>query len=163
MAVCAADGSGRGRREKGNDIQMMMVETELRPSPIHGTGVFLAEPVKAGQLLWRFDSRIDRIYSEEEVASLPPLMQRYIETYSTWHQGLRVWILCGDNGRHFNHSDTPNTMSKGIGFGDDIALHDLPAGTELTSDYTTICDAARLNGMAFARSAVAKQPEPVDA
>ena len=140
---------------------MMMCETELRQSPIHGIGVFLLEPVKAGQLLWRFDSRIDRIYSEAEVASLPVRMQHYIETYSTWHEGLKVWILCGDNGRHFNHSDTPNTISHGIGFGDDVALRDLPAGAELTSDYTTICDAARINGMSFLRSAGREQREPL--
>ena len=140
---------------------MMMCETELRESPIHGIGVFLLEPVKAGQLLWRFDSRIDRIYSKAEVASLPTSMQRFIETYSTWHEGLKVWILCGDNGRHFNHSDTPNTMSRGIGFGDDVALTDLPAGTELTSDYATICDAHRINGMSFQRSARREQREPL--
>jgi SET domain-containing protein len=140
---------------------MMLCETELRPSPIHGTGVFLLEPVQAGQIIWRFDSRIDRIYSEAEMLSLPARMQRFIETYSTWHDGLRLWILCGDNGRHFNHSDTPNTISHGIGFGDDVALRDLPAGAELTSDYTTICDAARTNGMAFLRSEVAQQREPV--
>ena len=138
---------------------MMMCETELRPSPIHGIGVFLLEPVKAGQLIWRFDSRIDRIYSEAEVASLPERMQRFIQTYSTWHDGLKVWILCGDNGRHFNHSDRPSTMSEGIGFGDDVALTDLPAGAELTSDYTTICDAARLNGMSFLHSGAGEERE----
>jgi len=140
---------------------MMMCETELRRSPIHGIGVFLLEPVKAGQLVWRFDSRIDRIYSEAEVASLPGRMRRFIQTYSTWHEGLGVWILCGDNGRHFNHSDAPNTMSHGIGFGDDVALHDLPAGTELTSDYRTICDAARTGGVSFLRSQGVEEPEPV--
>ena len=142
---------------------MMMCETELRPSPIHGIGVFLLEPVKAGQIVWRFDSRIDRIYSEAEVLSLPARMQRYIETYSTWHDGLKLWILCGDNGRHFNHSDMPNTISEGIGFGDDVALRDLPAGAELTSDYTTICDMARINGMSFLRSGIGEQRERVDA
>jgi hypothetical protein len=140
---------------------MMMVETELRPSPIHGIGTFLLEPVKAGQTLWRFDSRIDRIYSEAEVASLPARMRDFIHVYSTWHDGLKLWILCGDNGRHFNHSDQPNTMSHGIGFGDDVALEDLPAGTELTSDYTTICDMARMNGMAFADSDGAREDAPV--
>src|SRR3954465_7907735 len=140
---------------------MMLVDTELRPSPIHGTGVFLLEPVKAGQTIWRFDSRIDRIYSETEVASLPPRMQRFIETYSTWHDGLKLWILCGDNGRHFNHSDSPNTISHAIGFGDDVAICDLPAGTELTSDYATICDEARINGVSFLRSPVAEQRERV--
>jgi SET domain-containing protein len=140
---------------------MMMCETELRPSPIHGIGVFLVEPVKAGQVIWRFDSRIDRIYSEAEVLSLPARMQRFIETYSTWHDGLKLWILCGDNGRHFNHSDTPNTISEGIGFGDDVAMRDLPAGAELTSDYATICDAARKNGVAFQRSDAVEQRERV--
>lgn len=140
---------------------MMMCETELRQSPIHGIGVFLLEPVKAGQLIWRFDSRVDRIYSEAEVASLPARMRDFIHIYSTWHEGLGVWILCGDNGRHFNHSDRPNTMSHGTGFGDDVALRDLPAGTELTSDYATICDAARTNGMSFLRSEGIEQPEPV--
>jgi hypothetical protein len=140
---------------------MMMVETELRPSPIHGIGVFLAEPVKAGQVIWRFDSRIDRIYSEAEVATLPARMQNFIRTYSTWHEGLRLWILCGDNGRHFNHSNMPNTISEGIGFGDDVAMHDLPAGAELTSDYATICDEARINGMSFLRSPVVEQRERV--
>jgi len=142
---------------------MMLCETELRPSAIHGIGVFLLEPVRAGQVIWRFDSRIDRIYSEAEVASLPIRMQRFIQTYSTWHDGLKVWILCGDNGRHFNHSATPNTRSDGIGFGDDVALRDLSAGTELTSDYTTICDAARMNGMAFLRSDAGEEREPVHA
>lgn len=85
--------------------------------------------------------RIDRIYSEEELASLPTLNQVFLRTYSTWYKEQRLWVLCGDNGRHFNHSSNPNTMSQGIAFGDDIALEDLAAGTELTSDYATICNA----------------------
>lgn len=128
---------------------MMMIETELKPSSIHGTGVFLLEPVSKGQLLWRFDSRVDRVYSEEELASLPELTERFLRVYSTWSEAAQLWVLCGDNGRHFNHSDTPNTSSAGIAFGDDIAAHDLPAGTELTSDYATICDSCRVAGPSF--------------
>lgn len=128
---------------------MMMVRTELRLSAIHGIGVFLTEPVKAGQLIWRFDSRIDRVFSDAELEDLPELAQDFLRTYSTLHADLRLWVLCGDNGRHFNHSDRPNTRSLGIAFGDDVAAFDLPAGTELTSDYRTICDAMRLEGMDF--------------
>ena len=128
---------------------MMMVRTELRLSAIHGIGVFLTEPVKAGQLIWRFDSRIDRVFSDAELEDLPELAQDFLRTYSTLHADLRLWVLCGDNGRHFNHSDRPNTRSLGIAFGDDVAAFDLPAGTELTSDYRTICDAMRLDGMDF--------------
>lgn len=128
---------------------MMMVETELRPSAIHGIGVFLLEPVRRGELIWRFDSRVDRVYSEEELASLPERTQQFLRTYSTFHGGSNVWVLCGDNGRHFNHSDRPNTISDGVAFGEDRAAFDLAYGAELTSDYTTICDNVRRSGVRF--------------
>jgi SET domain-containing protein len=128
---------------------MLMVETELHESSIHGIGVFLTEPVRAGQLIWRFDSRIDRVFSDQEVREMPERLQRFLRTYSTLHGDLNLWVLCGDNGRHFNHSDRPNTRSLGIAFGDDVAAEDLEPGTELTSDYRTICDAIRSGGLEF--------------
>lgn len=141
---------------------MMMVETELRQSPIQGIGIFLLEDVAKGTLLWRFDSRVDRVYSPAELDSLPALTADFIRRFSTWHEQLGLWILCGDNGRHFNHSDTPNTVSANVGFGDDVAAEDLKAGTELTSDYRTICDAMRLHGFDFEEAGQdpAAQPSP---
>lgn len=128
---------------------MMLVDTEVKQSAIHGLGVFLLEPVKAGQVIWRFDARIDRVYSQTELASLPDHIQRFLHTYSTWHEATGLYVLCGDNGRFFNHSHTPSTLSRGVSFGEDWAARDLAVGEELTSDYATICDAARLNGDAF--------------
>lgn len=128
---------------------MLMVETELRPSAIHGIGVFLLEDVKKGQLIWRFDSRIDRVFSEAELEEMPEQLREFLTTYSTFQEESGLWVLCGDNGRHFNHSDRPNTISMGIAFGDDIAAEDMPAGTELTTDYNTICDAIRTGGAPY--------------
>ncbi|HEX4709395.1 SET domain-containing protein [Phenylobacterium sp.] len=128
---------------------MMMVDTELRPSSIHGLGVFLLEPVRKGELIWRFDARIDRVYSLDEVASLPDHVQRYLRTYSTWNEAAGLFVLCGDNGRFFNHSEEPSTVSNAISFGEDHAVRDLGVGEELTSDYTTICDDVRQNGADF--------------
>jgi hypothetical protein len=128
---------------------MMMVDTELRASSIHGIGVFLTQQVKAGDLIWRFDSRIDRVFADDELGDMPEKLQQFLRTYSTLHGGLKLWVLCGDNGRHFNHSDVPNTRSLGIAFGDDVAAMDLEPGTELTSDYRTICDAIRSEGVDF--------------
>ena len=130
---------------------MMMVDTELRASCIHGIGVFLAQPVRAGDVIWRFDSRIDRVFSNEEFLEAPERLQRFLRTYSTLHADLGLWVLCGDNGRHFNHSDAPNTRSLGIAFGDDVAAVDMEAGTELTTDYRTICDAVRTEGVHFSQ------------
>jgi SET domain-containing protein len=128
---------------------MMMVETEVRPSAIHGLGVFLLTPVRRGELIWRFDSRIDRVYCEAEIAGLPEHVQRYLRTYSTWHEATGLFVLCGDNGRYFNHSDDPTTVSDGISFGHDHAARDLAVGDELTSDYATICDLAQQQGNGF--------------
>jgi SET domain-containing protein len=128
---------------------MLMVETVLKPSAIHGLGVFLAEAVPRGGLIWRFDSRIDRVYTADEIASLPGHVQTYLRTYSTWHQPTGLYVLCGDNGRFFNHSADPSTVSNAISFGEDHAARDLGAGDELTSDYATICDDVRLNGNGF--------------
>ena len=128
---------------------MMMVETVLKPSAIHGLGVFLVAPVPRGGLIWRFDSRIDRIYTLAAVDSLPDHVQTYLRTYCTWHEASQLFVLCGDNGRYFNHSETPTTISNAISFGEDHAARDLDAGEELTSDYSTICDDVRRNGAGF--------------
>jgi hypothetical protein len=128
---------------------MMMVQTELRASPIHGIGAFLLHEVKAGELIWRFDSRIDRVFADAELAALPEALREFLSVYSTFHEQSGLWVLCGDNGRHFNHSDEPNTVSMGVGFGDDIAAVDLPAETELTTDYRLICDAVRKRGTIY--------------
>jgi SET domain-containing protein len=134
---------------------MLLVETELRPSPIHGLGVFLLEPVPKGGLIWRFDARIDRVYAPAEVESLPAHVQQYLRTYSTWNAETGLYVLCGDNGRYFNHADRPNTVSDAIAFGTDRALRDLDVGEELTSDYRTICDHVRLNGEQWCAAALA--------
>jgi hypothetical protein len=128
---------------------MLMVETELRSSPIHGIGVFLLEDVEAGQLIWRFDSRIDRVFAASELDEMPERLRTFLSIYSTFHQQSGLWVLCGDNGRHFNHSDEPNTTSMGVAFGDDVAAAALSAGTELTTDYNLICDAIRLQGAPY--------------
>jgi SET domain-containing protein len=130
-------------------MRMLMVETELRPSSIHGVGTFLLEDVKAGDLIWRFDSRIDRIFSDTELTTMPERLKAFLAMYSTFHEESGLWVLCGDNGRHFNHADEPNTISQGPAFGDDIAASDLSAGTELTTNYFEICDAVRARGTIY--------------
>jgi hypothetical protein len=42
--------------------------------------------VQKGGLIWCFDARIDQVYSEPEIATLPEHMQRFLRTYSTWHE-----------------------------------------------------------------------------
>jgi hypothetical protein len=130
---------------------MLMVETELGPSPIHGIGVFLLEDVRKDQLIWRFDSRIDRVFADSELREMPEQLRDFMAVYSTYQEQSGLWVLCGDNGRHLNHSDDPNTISMGVAFGDDIAAGNLPAGTEITTNYNMICDAIRTRGAPYLR------------
>ena len=44
------------------------------------------------------------------------------------------WVLCGDNAKFFNHSETPNCKD-GIGLSYTIADRDIKAGEELTGNY----------------------------
>jgi len=125
---------------------MLCVPTEVRPSKIHGLGVFLLKPVKKGALVWRFDSRVDRVYITPEIESLPKHVQDYLYTYSYWHEDTDVYVMNGDGARHINHADKPNLSSSGSTFGDLKAARNLAAGTEITVSYHKHCDFVRLTG-----------------
>ena len=60
---------------------------------------------------------------------MPEQLQFFLRTYSMLYGELTLWVLCGDNGRHFNHSDAPNTRSLGVAFGDDVAVMDMHAAS----------------------------------
>ncbi len=119
---------------------MLLVPTELRPSPIHGVGVFLLAPVKKGAVIWRFDARVDRVYAKPELDSLPESARQFINIHGFWHKDTGLWVLCGDNAKYYNHATNPTTLSVGRAFSDDVAAYDLPAGTELTNNYHDFYD-----------------------
>ena len=111
---------------------MMRVASYIAPSLIAGAGLglFCACSAKAGTLLWQFDTGLDI-----EIAAIPddPVVADFLGTYAYMpREGAPRWILCSDNARFYNHSDTPNTV------GDEWISHAataLSAGTELTIDY----------------------------
>lgn len=118
---------------------MMLVPCEVRSSPIHGVGLFATTFLPKGTMVWRFDSRIDRVYAQEELASLPPLTQAFLKNYSCWHEASQLWIFCGDNARFVNHAKDCNLVAVN-GFGASLAARDIQAGEEITDDYSIICD-----------------------
>lgn len=84
------------------------------------------------------DFRIDQTYIDAKVERMPPVLRAFIHRYAYHCAHNGIWILCGDNGRFFNHSDRPNTTENykvSDPFGIDIAARDIAAGEELTTDY----------------------------
>ena len=113
---------------------MMLVPTYVAPSPIEGVGVFAAEAIAAGTLIWELDPALDRLIRKDEITSLPPLFQSFVERYGyPYPHDPQVLIVELDNGRFMNHADRPNTI-----FSDPDAGYTLRAigqGEELTCNY----------------------------
>lgn len=119
---------------------MLLVQTRLGPSVIHGTGLFAAEFIPKGTRTWSFRPDFDRAFTEEEFARLPePARKELLEhAYKSAHTGR--YILCADNARFANHSDDPNCLANEEDWVDgergDIAVRDIQIGEELTNRYS---------------------------
>jgi SET domain-containing protein len=113
---------------------MLMISTYLAPSAIEGLGVFAAEPVQRGQLMWSLNSKFDIFIQVSEIESYPPHMQDYISRYTYTHLEMAgVVILDCDNGKFMNHSLKPNTDFRIFDTG--YALTDIAPGDEITCNY----------------------------
>jgi hypothetical protein len=97
---------------------------------------FLEEPVRKGQVVWRYDPRADVAIPDNEIKSFPPAVQDYLKiyTYIAVVDGRRMMILCADNSKHVNHADPPNLVNTPDGM-QEIAARDIAAGEELTCNY----------------------------
>ncbi len=117
---------------------MILVKTYLHISPIHGVGVFAAEPIAAGTLLWRFVEGIDRVITEAEMAMMPEVAQAFVREYGYccphFPGGM---VLSADNARFLNHADAPNTDNRTEYA---YAKYDIAVGEEMTCDYRELSE-----------------------
>jgi SET domain-containing protein len=111
---------------------MLCVRTYLAPSPIDGIGLFAAEPIARGGLIWRFDPRFDVKLDLRDIPPGETLTRQWVMRYGYQPTDEPVYVVCGDNARFMNHS--PNANADDV---DDltIALTEIAAGEEITCDY----------------------------
>lgn len=113
---------------------MMLVPTYVAPSHIEGVGVFAAEDIPAGSLIWRLEPALDRLLSSSQIEALPPLHKEFVERYGyPYPHDSDLTIVELDNGRFMNHSTAPNTRFSDPDAGFTrvaVGAHD-----ELTCDY----------------------------
>ncbi len=122
---------------------MLMVKTFVAPSPIHGLGLFAAEPIEKGQVVSRFVPGFDSICEPALFVTLPKVAQAFLRCYGFPLQELAEqlgrpavelvggWALEVDNMRFCNHSDIPNISATGPV----RALRDIQANEELFQRY----------------------------
>jgi SET domain-containing protein len=110
---------------------MLIVETYLAPSPIHGLGLFAAGPIGKDTKIWTLNTCVDHVLTEEQVEALPLVVQKRIK-HHTYVNSHGLIILSGDGTQYMNHSDSPNIIDYGYGC---FALRDIQADEELTCNY----------------------------
>ncbi len=115
---------------------MLLVKTSVGKSTIEGLGLFAEEFIPNGSHIWKFHDELDVQVYAEKLESMPDLIREYFLHYAYKTNG--TYILCSDNGKFFNHADSPNTSEiedpdtcEGI----TIANKDIEMGEELTCNY----------------------------
>jgi SET domain-containing protein len=119
---------------------MLLIRTLLKPSDIHGLGVFAAEFIPKGTRVWEYREGFDHRVSEEFVEALPEPAQSTLRHYSAlWGGG---YVVSADDARFLNHSESPNLQT----FADpdcDVALRDIQIDEELLEDYREFDESKR--------------------
>jgi hypothetical protein len=122
---------------------MLIIAHTLAPS-FGGLGVFAVNPIMKGSVVWELNPRLDRIISPEEHEMLvrEGFAGEFLDTYAYRDMFTGHYVLCADDARFINHSETPNVGPREKGsyeYGMDVALRDIAAGEEILINYDHIC------------------------
>lgn len=120
--------------------------TEVRPSPVHGLGVFARVDIPKGTVWWRARPGRDvLLINQAQYLTLKhsrhsPTSSALLEaiyTYSYYSAADDALILILDHARYTNHSFQPNSdVYPEPGVIGSIALRDIKAGEEIMEDYS---------------------------
>lgn len=114
---------------------MLHPHTELRfVSEDIGYGIFATEFIPKGTITWVKDE-LDRVFTPQELEKLNPATLEHLLKY-TYRNSKGEYLFCWDLTRYVNHSFEPNSMLTSMGF--EIAIKDIPRGTEITNDYGSL-------------------------
>ncbi len=110
---------------------MLLVKTSVRPSAIHGLGVFAEQSIPGGETIWKFLPGFDQIFPKAVLLDVPEVVREYVDHYC--YCGDLV-LFTGDHDHFINHSDDPNMLFDPIAM-TGIALRDIEIGEEITESY----------------------------
>jgi len=113
---------------------MLQIRTYVDRSPIEGLGLFAAEDIPKGTIIWAL-SGADSVLHRHQVGCMSEIEQVFINKYSFKIKGF--YYLCVDDARFMNHSTSPNTSDLND---NTVASRDIAKGDELTCDYSLFDD-----------------------
>lgn len=132
---------------------MLLVKTKIGPSSVHGTGIFADEFIPRGTRIWEYNEGVDSRFDESFLQTLPGIAQKQMLNYTYKNPRTGLYVLCGDDARFFNHSETPNTedieFDGGLvqGEGVTVAARDIHPGEEIVSNYRSFDAYSREKGI----------------
>jgi SET domain-containing protein len=115
---------------------LLLVRTRIGPSAIHGIGLFAAEPIPRGTVIWQFMPTFDVVFDRSAFERLPREAQLHVDRYAYLDRDQEAFVLCGDDARFMNHSAAPNTWEASEER--TLAARDIAAGEEITCDYAAM-------------------------
>lgn len=108
---------------------MLLIPAKIKPSPIHGLGVFTVLPIPKGTTVWQYNSLIDYRRWKKPVTSQE---HEFYSKYGYKPFEKDYYEFCGDIAMFLNHSNHPNIDTlEDCGF----ASRDIKVGEELTVNY----------------------------
>ena len=113
---------------------MLRVKTAVRPSSIHGLGLFAVEPIQAGTVTWLFDPDFDPTFSMEQVNLLPEIGKVKFWTWAYLDTALMRLVLPIDDLRYINHSSSDFNIRSTPSH--DVAARLILPDEELLCDYS---------------------------
>lgn len=126
---------------------MMYVSCKLGKSPIHSIGIFAAEDIKQGQLIYTVDPNIDLNTTLEQFSTFNDEEKARVRYFGYWSKLDQVWHVDFEDMRYINHSFAPNTTQDFSKTEAPLtALRDIRAGEELTQNYLEFEDVETLKG-----------------
>lgn len=114
---------------------MLLVETYIGTSQIHGIGLFAAQKIRKGTPIWEFNSNTTQVFWKKQFLSicntlaLPALLEFLNHSYIK--EG-NIYYL-NDRTKYINHSLMPNVAFKSTKL--EIAIKDINIGEEITENY----------------------------
>lgn len=115
------------------------VPIEIASSPVHGTGVFTQDRVKAGETVWRFD-RSMFVCDPEQLQSYTPKTLETALLGGYLHEPTQKFVWYTDGMQFVNHAEgrlANVTTPEWRPLDEDcvVATRDIEAGEELFEDY----------------------------
>ncbi len=119
---------------------MLLVHASAGRSRIHGKGLIARELIPAGTLVWVLRPGFDVEMTKQQFDDLAPYAREQIARYIYTDVATGNYILCSDDAKYMNHSDTPNTRTAGH---ETVAILQIEPGQEITCNYYEFDGATR--------------------